>query len=156
MPTPIKGWKGEVRIIGADDNNSWFDAAPDPLLERSPLSTSVPTDKVYVIGKKSPVAILEGEQEITGTVERAFFDNESANYVAIVGGELKRLTDLAGVTETEMIECKMRIRPNESYDILPGYILKGVKFSDWGLDMAAGDMTKEHADYSATDVEKEE
>ncbi len=155
MVTPIKGWKGEVRIIGADDNNSWFDAAPDPKATRNPISTSVPMDKIYVIGKKSPEAILEGEQEITGTIERPLFANESENYVASVSGSNKLLTDLAGVTTASMIECKMRVRPNESSAQLKGYILSGVKFHDWGIDFAAGDMTKEHADFSATDIEQE-
>ena len=155
MVTPIKGWKGEVRIIGNDDADSAFDSAPDPKALRNPISTSVPMDKIYVIGKKSPEAILEGEQEITGTLERPLFANESENYVASVGGSNKLLTDLAGVTSSSMIECKMRIRPNESSGQLKGYILSGVKFHDWGIDFAAGDMTKEHADFSATDIEQE-
>jgi len=155
MAVPMKAWAGEVRIIGADDNNSFFDVAPDPKATRNPVSTSVPMDKIYVIGKKSPEAILEGEQEITGTIERPLFANESENYVALIGGTSKLLTDLAGVTTASMIECKMRVRPNESSAQLKGYILSGVKFHDWGIDFAAGDMTKEHADFSATDIEQE-
>ena len=151
----IKAWKGEVRIIGNSDSDTAFDSAPDPKALRNPISTSVTLDKIYVIGKKSPEEILEGEQEITGTLERPLYANESENYVASVGGTSKLLSDLAGVTESEMIECKMRVRPNESSAQLKGYILSGVKFHDWGIDFAAGDMTKEHADFSATDIEQE-
>lgn len=155
MVTPIKGWKGEVRIIGADDNASWFDAAPDPNCDRNPISTSVSMDKIFVVGKKDPLAILEGEQEITGTIERPFLKNESDNTVAEVVQVEKLLTDLAGVTTAEMIECKMRVRPNESSAECKGYLLTGVKYHDWGLDLAAGEMTKEHCDFSATGIAKE-
>ncbi|MCK4258084.1 MAG: hypothetical protein KAX49_03850 [Halanaerobiales bacterium] len=149
---PMKGWYGEVRIIGTDDNASWFEAAPDPYCDRNPLSTSVSMEKVYVIGKKDPLAILEGEQEITGTIERPFLKMEANNKVAVIDGVEKLLSDLAGVTADEMIECKVRIRPNESSGQVAGYLVTGVKFSDWSLDLAAGDMTKEHCDFSGTSI----
>ncbi|MCE7738405.1 MAG: hypothetical protein GPJ50_03410 [Candidatus Heimdallarchaeota archaeon] len=155
MADLIKGWKGEVRIIGASDNESWYDAAPDPNCDRNPISTSVSMDKVFVVGKKDPLAILEGEQEITGTIERPFHKTTVANNVAGIAGIDKLLTDLAGVTTAEMIECSMRVRPNESSTEIKGYLLSGVKFHDWGLDLAAGEMTKEHCDYSATGITKE-
>ena len=155
MVTPIKGWKGEVRIIGVNDNESWLDAAPDPRCDRNPISTSVSMDKIFVVGKKDPLAILEGEQEISGTIERPFLKLETDNTVASIDGVDTILTDLAGVTIAEMIECKMRVRPNESSTECMGYILTGVKYHDWGLDLAAGEMTKEHCDFSATGIAKE-
>lgn len=158
MANLIKGWKGEVRIIGTSDNESdFYDHAPDPQCDRNPISTSVSMDKVFVIGKKDPLSILEGEQEISGSIERPFHKIESENYVASINESNVLLSDLAGVTSVteEMVECKVRVRPNESGAEFKGYVLTGVKFHDWGLDLAAGEMTKEHCDFSATGIRRE-
>jgi len=155
MVSTVKGWRGEVKImVDTNTNTSWFDAAPDPYLDRNPLSTTTPTENIYAIGTKTAIDILEGEQEITGTVERSFMKNESFN-TFILSAEVSNasytLADVAGVTLANMVDCRMRILPNTSED-RQGYVVTGAKFHDWGLDLAAGDRTVEHADWTATGI----
>jgi len=148
----LKGWQGKVRIVTANQGNqSGFEDAPDPLLTSAPFETSVDSEKVFAIGTRDAIDIILSTQEVSGSVERPFFSDNSSNQIVHAGnGSAFTLAEVAGIEGGEPIECWMAIQPHKDTNFC--FVLKGVKFRSWSFNIAAGDITTERADFDATSI----
>ena len=76
----VKGWKNRIRIglESAPNESIWHDGR-DPLLNSLTMDTSVDIDKIFVIGSRDAVSMIEGIQEVTGSLERNLY-SKNATY----------------------------------------------------------------------------
>ena len=163
MVSASEGWEGYVRIKLENNSNNWsitningttYNYPRDPRLTSAPFDTDVAMEKIYVIGSRTAVDTVEGVIDITGSIERPFFLNESinqivwaANYSAVNQSQF-RLADVSGLYGTNVSKCAMMIKPNSNQT----YVLHNVKFHSYGFGMASGEIATERVDFTADNI----
>ena len=161
MVSASEGWEGFVRIKLEDNTANWSmdnnsgGHARDPRLTSAPFDTDVAMEKIYVIGSRTAVDTVEGVIDITGSVERPFFLNESINEIvwgatASAGANESRfrLASVSGLYGTNVSKCAMLVKPNSNQT----FVLHNVKFHSYGFGMAQGEIATERADFTADNV----
>ena len=156
MVSASEGWEGYVRIKLENNSNNWSNAscghARDPRLTSAPFDTDVAMEKIYVIGSRSAVDTVEGVIDITGSIERPFFLNESINEIVWVASGANdtgyRLADVSGLYGTNVSKCAILVKPNSNQT----YVLHNVKFHSYGFGMAIGEIATERADFTADNI----
>ena len=163
-----EGWEGYCRIKLENYSNNWSRAnisnvssecyAKDPYLTSAPFDTDVAMERVYVIGHRTPVDTTEGVIEISGSVERPFFENISDNsfiwnasiwtYSGYHNTSHYSLADVCGLYGTNVSKCTILIKPNANQTV----VLHEVKFHSYGFGLAQGEVTTEHCDFTCDNI----
>lgn len=138
---PIRGWQGEVRVALSEEG--LLNAKPLHLQE-SPLNIATSTDSKFIIGQRSPYAILEGSTEITGSFTAPFEDDFFAR--------------LAGVRESGPVEIPetpfvVGIFLNGFKDEEDAIIVYGVRFGTWTSSIGQDDIVDQTLDWTGERVE---
>ena len=142
-----KGWQGIVRIAANKSAiHSGGTLPPDPMLTSAPFDVATALDKIYIIGTRDPAEIVQGNREISGTVER----NYNGSYVAVYATE-KTLDQVCAIGETNVSEYAIWVAPNGS-GVTPEFYLRGVRFGGYSLGVTAEGMSVESAEWMATNV----
>lgn len=158
MVSASEGWEGYVRIKLENNSNNWSGNASagyakDPRLTTAPFDTDVAMEKIYVIGSRTAVDTVEGVIDITGSIERPFFLNESINEIvwdanSSLNESRYRLASVSGLYGTNVSKCAMLVKPNSNQT----YVLHNVKFHSYGFGMAIGEIATERADFTADNI----
>jgi hypothetical protein len=134
-----RGWEGAVRI--ADDEKG-LKTAKDQPMQSAPVTKDTAIDSKFVIGQRSPYAILEGAETVSGSFTRPFEDDFFARLAGVQEkGEIK-------VPETHVIG----IFPEGFKDGKDALIIKNARFGTWSVDLAPDDIVDEDIDWVAEDV----
>jgi len=138
-----EGWHGYVRIKLDNESTNWSNNgsgyAIDPRVSSAPFDTAVG---------------VEGVIDITGSIERNLFTNLSDNQIIWNGSDgganqtHYSLVDVCGLYGTNVSKCMMLIKPNENTT----FVLHGVKFHDYSLGVAQGELTKESASFTCDNI----
>ncbi|HDI73086.1 MAG TPA: hypothetical protein ENF58_03025 [Candidatus Altiarchaeales archaeon] len=152
----VKGWKNRVRIglESAPNESIWHDGR-DPLLNSLTMDTSVDIDKVFVVGSRDAVSMIEGVQEVTGTLERNLYSKNATYNEFIYAGNNSHLDLLAatGMYGESLQSCKILMNTTSSSDSADyNRVIYGVKFHSYRTSTAAGDLVTESVDYDATNI----
>lgn len=137
----LRGWQGAVRIAKTEKE---LLTAPDLIVQSSPITVDTAVDTKYVIGQRSPYAIVEGSQTVTGTFTRPLIDDFFAR--------------LAGIQK----EGPVLIPEIYHIGIFPGgikegeiaYVIKNARFGSLSADLAPDDIVDEDLDWSAEGIEQ--
>ena len=134
---PIPGWKGQVRL--AETEAGLVNAKP-LIVQTAPFTKDTSMDSKFVIGQRSPYAILEGATSVSGSLTAPFEDETFAK--------------LTGIQEEGPI-----IVPEETYvlGIFPDgfenenevYVIKGVRFGTFSFSLAPDDIVEQTLDWTA-------
>ena len=159
MATGAKGWRGTVRVItdtylntSTAGRQSMFVNSSDPYVKSNPINTTVPLDKIFTIGTRAAIDIVEGEQEVTGSLERNFYVNESDNaFVRSGNASFKTLREVSGIYGDALTKCAMQVNLEKNSSTQLIYIF-GIKFHDWSITLSAGDMIMESVTWDATNI----
>ena len=134
-----RGWEGAVRI--AEDEKGLKSATDQPM-QAAPVTVDTAIDSKYVIGQRSPYAILEGAQTISGSFTRPFIDEFFAR--------------LSGVQEKgEVLIPKIYIIgifPDGFKDGGDALIIKNARFGTWSVDLSPDDIIDEDIDWTGEDA----
>lgn len=138
-----EGHEGYVRVK-LETTAAWTNCT-DPLFTSAPFDTDVAMEKIYVIGNRNSVDTVEGVIEITGSVERPYFQ-AAVNNDFIDGSH--SLADVAGLYGGNVSKCTICISPNVNFT----YFLHSVKFHSYSLGISAQEITTERADFTADNI----
>jgi len=136
---PTRGWEGAVRI--AKDEKG-LKTADDLALQSAPVSVDTSLDTKYVIGQRSPYAVLEGSQDITGSFERPLEDDL---FIRLVG-----IKEKGPVVIPEIYT--IGIFPQGFGEGKDALVLKNVRFGTWSADLAPDDIVDESIDWTGEDI----
>ena len=140
-----EGWQGRTRIKLESDAN--FNNCTEPYLTSAPFDTDVAMERIYVIGSRTPADTTEGVIEISGSIDRPFFESSARN--AIVGSTTKyNLAQVSGLYGTNVSKCTMLVNPVHNQT----YVLHDVKFHSYSLSFAQGEVTTEHCDFTCDNI----
>ena len=138
---PLRGWEGEVRVSKTEED---LISADSLHVETSPFTIDTSMDNMYIIGQRSPYAVLEGATSVSGTLTAPFEDSS--------------LSTLAGINP----EGPMTI-PETPYvlGIFPGgygegkdvFIISGVRFGTWSTSIAPDDVVDQSLDWTGETTE---
>jgi len=144
-----RGWKGYVRIA---DTKANLASAADPMLDTSPLSIANNLESIFIIGKKTADELSEGNQEITGTIER-YIRTVNASNLIIYNGSAIDLPTACGVYGDNLDSNKfiMHIAPNGS-GTAPEFFIRDVKFDSYDITLEAGGLVKETANWIGLNI----
>ena len=135
----IRGWEGAVRI--AKDEKGLKTAKNQPM-QSAPVTKDTAIDSKFVIGQRSPYAILEGAESLSGSFTRPFEDDFFAR--------------LAGVQEKGEITVPktytIGIFPEGFKDGKDALIIKNARFGTWSVDLSPDDIVDEDIDWVAEDL----
>lgn len=141
MPQKLfRGFEGKVRIAKTEKE---LKTAPDLAVQSAPVTKDTAIDPKYVIGQRSPYALLEGAESITGSFTRPLEDEFFAR--------------LAGIQE----EGPITIPEVYTIGLFPGgfkegedaIIIKNAIFGTYSFDLAPDDIVDEDIDWTAEDIE---
>jgi len=125
--TSYRGFEGIVKI---DDNVV-------ALAQGLTIDIDTGVEAVYVVGKRDPARLKEGQRSYSGSIERLYSDDTLFDKLTTASGTQTEYT-ISGVvtdgTTTRSLE------------------VKGVKFNAWSWDMPRDDFVTESADFVATGV----
>lgn len=142
MVDATEGHEGLVRV--KLEANAWT-GCTDPYFTSSPFDTDVAMEKIYTIGSRNAVDTVEGVIDITGSVERPFFEAVATN--DFINGSIS-LVDVCGLYGTNVSKCTIMISPNTNTT----FFIHNVKFNSYSLGVAAQEITTERADFSADNI----
>ena len=172
MVSTLQGWQGYVRIKLENESNNWslenisnVSNAPtypkDPYVMSAPFDTDVAMEHIYVIGTKTAIDTKDGVMEVTGSIERPLFEDQSDNEfiwnASINASTLDKpywntshytLADVAGLYGTNVSECAMMIKPADNQT----FVLHNVRFHSYSFGLAKGEVTTESCDFAATNI----
>ncbi len=152
----VKGWKNVVRIgVSSAQNESIWKAGRDPLLNSLSVETSTDIEKIWVIGSRQPVSIVEGVTDITGSLERNLY-SKNATYNEFIYVNDTTHYDLLKVTGLQgegTLGCKILYNPL-SNNISDGYtrILTDVRFHNYRITHSARDIVAESVDFDGSQL----
>ncbi len=130
--TVYKGWNVDVRMgteVTGTVSTELVGKAQSMSVE---ISNSV--EAIHGIGSREPCAVREGPVEISGSLERMYFDERLFDVIN-PGTETSYLTLQGDIEEGDrVIECQ------------------GVKFDSWSVDMPQDDFVSESVDFQATAI----
>ena len=143
MVDATEGHEGFVRVK-LEDTGNWS-ACTDPYFSSVPFDTDVAMEKIYAIGTRNAVDTVEGVIEITGSVERPFFEAVATN--DFIDGAYS-LGDVSGLVGTNVSKCTMVVSPNSNVT----FYLHEIKFNSYSLGLAAQEVTSERCDYTCNNI----
>ena len=138
-----EGHEGYCRVK-LEATAAWTNCT-DPLFTSVPFDTDVAMEKIFVIGNRNAVDTVEGVLEITGSVERPYFQAAVDN--DFIDGS-HSLADVCGLYGGNVSKCSIAIAPNPNFT----YVLHSVKFHSYSLGVAAQEITTERADFSCDNI----
>ena len=152
MVSASEGWEGYVRI----QSQAQWDAGPgvwsnatEPYLTSAPFDTDVAMERIYVIGSRTPADTTEGVMEISGSIDRPFFESAARNEIILVVGDTqKTLAQTCGIYGGNVSACCMLVQPSSNQT----FVLHDVKFHSYSLSFAQGEVTGEHCDFTADNI----
>ena len=152
----VKGWKNRIRIgLESCSNESIWHDGRDPLLNSFTMDTSVDIDKVFVIGTRDAVSMIEGVQEVTGSLERNLYSKNATYNEFIYAGNNSYLDLLTatGMYGESLQSCKILMNTtSNSASANYNRVIYGVKFHSYRTSTGAGDIVTESVDYDATNI----
>lgn len=158
-----EGWEGYIRLKLENSSTNWSNASSNgkgyyprnPYLRSAPFDTDVAMERVYVIGSRTPADTTEGVIEISGSVERPYFENSSTNEIvwgsatlAGPNGSHYTLADVCGLYGDNVSACTILVKPNANQTI----VLHDVKFHSYSFGLAQGEVTTESASFTANNI----
>lgn len=142
MVDATEGHEGHVRV--KLETNTWAGCL-DPYFSSSPFDTDVAMEKIYAIGTRNAIDTVEGVIDITGSVERPFFEAVATN--DFINGSIS-LVDVCGLYGGNVSKCTIMVSPNANAT----FFLHNVKFHSYSLGVAAQEITVERSDFSADNI----
>lgn len=150
----VKGWNNRIRIgVSSAANESIWKAGRDPLLNSFSLETSTDIEKIWVVGSREPVSIIEGVTDITGSLERNLYSKNATynEFIYVNDSTHYDLLKATGLSGEESLSCKILYNslsndPNKKYN----RILDNVKFHDYRITHSARDIVVESVDFDAS------
>jgi hypothetical protein len=109
-------------------------------VQTAPIRVDTSLDTKYVIGQRSPYAVLEGSTEVTGSLERPFENPEFASAVGILSSGAIQAPE----------EWVLGVFPQGFASGNDALIVKGVKFGTWGVRIGPDDIVSETLDWTGT------
>ena len=163
-----EGWEGYIRLKLENSSTNWSNTSSNangsvvssfyprnPYLTSAPFDTDVAMERIYVIGSRTPADTTEGVIEISGSIERPYFENASDNEIVWhpaqdegVNGSNYNLAEVCGLYGDNVSECAILIKPNANQTI----VLHAVKFHSYSFGLAQGEVTSEHCDFTANNI----
>lgn len=150
-----QGWEGYVRIKLENNSDNWSVNgtiyAIDPYLTTITLDSSVDMEKIYCIGTRTAVDTAEGIIDLTGSIEKPMFENETTNQIIWCGSNNATwysLTDVSGYWGTNVSKCAILLMPSGLGNNLT-YVLHDVKFHDYSISLGAQEITMETVSFTA-------
>jgi hypothetical protein len=143
MVDATEGHEGYVRVKLEATGN--YSACTDPYFTSVPFDTDVAMEKIYTIGTRNAVDTVEGVIEITGSIERPYFEAVATN--DFIDGT-HSLADVCGLYGGNVSKCTIAVSPNSNFT----YFLHEVKFSSYSLGLAAQEITTERCDYTSNNI----
>ena len=133
---PLKGWEGEVRI--SETEVGLINA--DPLVvQSSPVTMDTAIDNKYIIGQRSPYAILEGATTVSGSLTSPFENDTFAAYAGInPEGPIT-------IPESPLV---LGIFPGGYGEGKNALIISGVRFGTWSSGIATDDIVEQSLDWT--------
>lgn len=160
MVSTAQGWEAYVRVKLDNSSNNWSYNATiphNPYFTSSPFESSVDMTKIYVIGTRTSVDTVEGVIDLTGSIERPYFDTDTDNQfvwnanmtnVSIIH---YTLADVCGLYGTNVSKCAVLVRPVGTTVNLT-YTLWGVKFHDYAFALSSEETLTETASFTIDNV----
>jgi len=146
MVSTLMGWQGEVRI--KLQNHTIWTNATDPYLLSAPFDTDVAMEHIYVIGTKTAIDTKDGVMEITGSIERPYFESIERNRIVAGGDSGYTLPEVSGVYGINISKCTMLVKPVDNQT----FVLHDVRFHSYSSGLAQGESTTESCDFTATNI----
>ena len=151
MVSAAEGWEGYCRIqlqsVWDGSPGTWTNAT-EPYLTSAPFDTDVAMERIYVIGSRTPADTTEGVIEISGSIDRPFFESAARNQVIWNGSAQKTLAQTCGLYGGNVSACIMLVKPVSNQT----FVLHDVKFHSYSLTFAQGEVTGEHCDFTADNI----
>ena len=173
MVSASEGWEGfcRVKIENYSDNWSYLTTnvsgvpyTKDPYVTSAPFDTDVAMERIYVIGSRTPVDTTEGVIEISGSLERPFFETATDNqfiWNATINASTTAkpfkntshytLAEVCGLYGGNVSECTMLVKPSTNQT----FVLHSVKFHSYSFGLAQGEVTTEHCDFTCDNISTE-
>jgi len=130
--TTYKGW--DVTLEMAEELAGTYSVIGKARSISVEVSSGI--EPIYGVGNRDPVILKEGRREITGSLERVFFDS---TYFDAIGAA----TDYQ---PSFRIRAKIGAGPDMTLT------LEGVKFETWSPDMPQDDYLVESLDFRAKSI----
>jgi len=143
MVDAVEGHEGYTRVKLEATGN--YSACTDPYFTSVPFDTDVAMEKIYTIGTRNAVDTVEGVIEISGSIERPYFEAVATN--DFVDGAYS-LADVCGLYGGNVSKCTIVVSPNANFT----YFLHSVKFSSYSLGLAAQEITTERCDFTCNNI----
>lgn len=134
------GKEGEVRIA---DSRAALSTASCTYVEEVTFTNESAIDMKYVINMQSPYAVVEGNTELTGSIEKPFEDVTLANWVGVQ----------ASGSMVQPTEKYLGVFPQGFASGNDALIFENVKFTSWNVEFTHDDFVVETADFTALKAE---
>jgi len=170
MADIAEGWEGYCRIKLENNTDNWSRLttnvsgtpyAKNPYVRSAPFDTDVAMERIYVIGSRTPVDTTEGVIDITGSIERPFFETATDNQfiwsgITNASTILKpyentshyTLAEVCGLYGSNVSKCMILVKPVSNQT----FVLHSVKFHSYSFGLAQGETTTESADFTAKNI----
>ena len=133
---PFKGWQGQVRL---SETEAGLANAEPLIVTAAPVTMDTAIDNQFVIGQRSPYAILEGATSVSGSLTAPFEDEKFANLAGInVEGPIT-------IPEDSLV---LGIFPGGFSEGKNALIIFGVRFGTWSSGVATDDVVEQSLDWT--------
>ena len=133
---PIRGWEGEVRM--AKTEGGLISAKPLHV-ETSPFTIDTSLDNLYIIGSRSPYAVLEGATSVSGTLTAPFEDDTLSTLAGINPEGPMTIPDTPTI---------LGIFPKGFGGDKDAFIISGVRFGTWSTSIAPDDVVDQSLEWT--------
>ena len=132
---PIKGWRGEIRLAETEDG--LINAKP-MFVTTAPVAMDTAIDNYFIIGQRSPYAVLEGTTSVSGSLTAPFEDEKFANLAGI------RSEGPIAIPETFFLG----IFPEGYGEGKSALVISGVRFGTWTSGVSVDDVVEQSVDWT--------
>ena len=133
---PFKGWQGQVRL---SETEAGLANAEPLIVTAAPVTMDTAIDNQFIIGQRSPYAILEGATSVSGSLIAPFEDEKFANLAGIMGD---------GPIVIPEVPLVLGIFPDGFGDGKNALIIFGVRFGTWSSGIAVDDVVEQSLDWT--------
>ena len=133
---PIKGWEGEVRMAKTEGD---LISAKPLRVETSPFTIDTSLDNMYIIGLRSPYAVLEGATSVSGTLTAPFEDDTLSTLAGINPEGPMTIPDAPSI---------LGIFPEGYGGSKDAFIISGVRFGTWSTSIAPDDIVDQSLEWT--------
>lgn len=149
----IKGHSNKIRIGLDTVGNTSIWAGPDPLINTLTFDTSVDMEKIYVVGDRDAVDIVEGVQEVTGSLERNLYSDNASNEIVDGGNSTHYdLLEATGLYGDNLSQVKILFNTTSRTAGSPNRVIHGAKLHSYSTNHAATDIVTESAEYDGLNI----